>query len=327
MNKEVETGFLLGDKEAILTMGDYYMFVNGKEPVPHDRIAEFVGGWSPNYLHNIGEGWGMSTTDAIRCLYDTYRTTTFIKGVTEAVNVLKKRFPGEELVGIEAGCGTGILAVTEVLAGMDKVLALEINPTTAEYAQKFVDGLGLSDKIDIILADATKFQPRRDVHLLVSENMHTGLFLEPQVQIINNLRGSLQDGGIIIPRGVSLSFRLACVQWEKIRKEHVELRSVPEDEVMNLGTYCFLPVVDFSSVGQVDLIKGVVSVDGVVTNSLIVEMDVNVWDGLTIKSGQAEFLGQPHLVKIDPPRIMRERKYGFFYYNPGGVPPSKLELF
>lgn len=322
---EIETSFLLGDKNAILTMGDYYMSANNKLLIPHGRIKEFVGGWSPEYLHGVGEGWGMSTTDAIRCLYDTHRTATFIKGVVNATEVLKNKFPDEELIGIEAGCGTGILAVTEVLAGMNKVFALEINSTTAEYAQRFIERMGFSSQIEVINTDATSFHPQRSIHLLVSENMHTGLFFEPQVQIIHNLRQNLKAGGIILPKGVSLSFRLAHASWENIGKEHVELRSLSDGEVNNLGPYTNLPEIDFSVCEQ-DLIRGVVAVNGVVANSLIVEMDVKVWEGLTIKSGQAEFLGQPHLVRTDPTEA-RGNYHGFFFYKPGDTPPRTLYCF
>ena len=81
ISSQLKEAFLEGDQSAVFAVGSQFMIANNMEPIPSDKVAEFLGGWSPEYLHQIGEGWGMSTADAIRCLYDTVRTAAFIKGI------------------------------------------------------------------------------------------------------------------------------------------------------------------------------------------------------------------------------------------------------
>lgn len=303
------------------------MKVNDMEPIPHERITEFVGGWSPTYLHSMGEGWGMSTPDAIRCLYDVARTEIFVQGIRQSVEQLKTKFPDQDLVVIEAGCGTGILAVACALAGVGKVYGLEINPTTARYTTRFIEELGLSGVVEVQEADATQFQPNSSVNLVVSENMHTGLFLEPQIQIISNLRQYLVDGGLVVPEAVTLSFGLVeGAPWEEIGKPHVELRNARNgSSAMRFGNWTTLPKIDFMTAEQSIVVYGVLpALSGARPNGLVVEMDVHVQPGLTLFSGKAEFLGQPHLVHVEP---SGSGTHGFVSYHPGGSPPSQVFFF
>lgn len=320
ISEQFKEAFLEGDTSAILTMGDVFMRANGKAPIPHDKIDAFVDGWSPEYLHETGDGWGMSTADAIRCLYDVHRTTTFIKGIKDATNVLKKQSPNKPLV---AGCGTGILAIAAALSGVEKVTALEINPVTATHAKNFIAALGLEEKITVIQADATTYAPEEKADILITENMHTGLFLEPQAQVLQNLRQYMEPQGILLPESVGLHFTGAQANWDEIDKPHTEFRGVAH--LVDVGNeYSSLPKIDFYSIDPEKPINGLVPLNGIPTNALLVEMDVHVFGEHVIKSGHAEFLGQPHIVRVG---TSGKGDLGFFSYMAGVDPLNEVTIF
>ena len=211
-----------------------------------------------------------------------------------------------------------------VLSGIDKVIALEINPKTAKCAKQFIGSLGLSESIDIQLADATEFVPDYDVQLLLSENMHTGLFFEPQLHIVKHLGQFLSEGGVVVPESVNLSLALALADWQVIGKPQAELRNA--GQVMINGGWGFLPTVDFKALPTDGTIKGCLPASSYPVNALAVAMDVKVSAGNVIKSGQAEFLGQPHLVQINSLEPGK-KDFGFFHYQAGGSPPGEIFLF
>ena len=313
--------FLEGDSSIISHLGQIYLKVMGQNPIPKHAMADFLKG-SPHYLAPIGEGWGMSTDDAVRCLFDINRTRIFIKGIAKAVKELKKHNGG--ISALEAGCGTGILAVAMVFAGVDKVNAIEINPVTAKYTDMFVHKLGLKDRIEVVNSDATTFTPNTAIDILTSENMHTGLFFEPQMQIISHFIPYMSAGSIILPESVSLSFALAKAHWDKIDKKHTELRKVNSlvDRVSDWG---ILPTINFRDCNADNPINGILPINGKAANALIVEMDIQIYPGLNLKSGQAEFLGQPHVIQISS--LAQTGTYGFLHYQPGGSPPEKINIF
>jgi hypothetical protein len=133
-----------------------------------------------------GREIGMSIMDAYRCLVDVHRTYQFAQGISETVKFLKSK--NDKVVGIDAGTGTGILAILTVAAGADEIYALEINHETAEATKDFIRQLKLDERIHVIEADATSIKLGKvKANILVSENLSAGLFNEPQYQIIRHL--------------------------------------------------------------------------------------------------------------------------------------------
>ena len=327
----VVEAFLAGDRMVIHDLGQTYLNVMGRAPIPNEEISAFLHG-SPQYLEPIGHGWGMSTDDAVRCLFDTERTKAFIQAISASVRILKSRFPGEPLSAVEAGCGTGVLAVAMAHAGIDKVKAIDINPTTAAYTEQFINALGLSDKIEVIHADATVFVPDSGIHLLVSENMHTGLYFEPQQQIVAHFLPYLEPGGVLLPQGVNLRFKLASLHWDQIGAKHTELRKAISN-VWDIGeTWSSWEVIEFQGQKPFDgNITGMVPFGEVANpNGLITQMEV-VIDSATVnilRNAQAQFLGQPHVVQIlvYDGSTQGKATQGVFSYQAGGDAPDIVQL-
>jgi predicted RNA methylase len=61
---------------------------------------------------------------------------------------------------------------------------------------------GLSDRITVIQADAAAVHLPQLVDVIISEVISGGLFYEPQLQIVNNLRRFLKPTGVVIPQAM-----------------------------------------------------------------------------------------------------------------------------
>ena len=175
--------------------------------------------WEADYgqASRDGKSIGMSAKDALRCLVDTHRTYQIYRGIEETVKVMKES-GRTGLTGIDAGTGTGILAIIMIGLGVDKVHAIEVNNETFELTSKFLEQLSLTDKIKLIQGDATQMDipelTKKGADLLVSENLSGGLFDEPQYDIINHLSNFLSTGAEIIPNQAELFVSLATTDWE-----------------------------------------------------------------------------------------------------------------
>src|SRR5690242_17198143 len=125
------------------------------------------------------------------CLYDTERTQKLAKAIQLAVN------QGD--IVVDAGSGSGILALLALKAGAARAYAIESNNRQKKVIQNNARLNGLNKRLKIIIGDAKKVKIPEKVDLIVCELIHTGTFFEPQMQVINNLRKFLKPDGKIIP--------------------------------------------------------------------------------------------------------------------------------
>lgn len=158
----------------------------------------------------------LSVMDSIYSLRDQVRTKKFLLGIRDAVENLDS--PRTTTINM-CDAGAGALPILAIYAALcsDKVRcsALELNPNSARIAREVVAGFGLSDRITVIEADATSFQPDQPLDFLVSETMHSGLTKEPMVQILSNLQQYVKEDGTILPSGVKIQAGL--VSYENYR--------------------------------------------------------------------------------------------------------------
>ncbi len=126
-----------------------------------------------------------STSDfPYECLVDRRRTEMLRTAVEAAVR------PGD--VVVDAGAGTGILALFAAKAGARRVYAVEIDPLLARSLERTVRLNRLEDVITVVAADVKAAElPRADV--VVAELVDTGLIDEALVQAVN----ALIDAGVI----------------------------------------------------------------------------------------------------------------------------------
>lgn len=180
------------------------------------------------------ENSGLLTSDALKCFDDEKRTKIFLD------TILSKVAPGDKV--LEAGSGTGVLAIAAAIKSQSEVTALEINPVTAEFASKVVkrcEELNIikEGQIKIIKGDALKYNPEEgeeEFDAFISENIYTGQFNELQMQINNALGKYLKNKDKVIPNGMINGFELA---------------SLPDDLNKAVGKKSMIVLSDYKDLG------------------------------------------------------------------------------
>ncbi len=134
------------------------------------------------------------------CLFDEKRTLRFAEAIKK---IVKKND-----VVVDAGSGTGVLGLLAAKAGAKKVYCIESNPRFIPIIKANAKTNGFSKIIQAIYGDASKIKLPGKVNVIIAELMSTGLFYEPQIQVINHLRKYLVKGGKIIPEKICSSLQL-----------------------------------------------------------------------------------------------------------------------
>jgi hypothetical protein len=136
-------------------------------------------------------GFWSSTDFPYTCLRDRRRTATLAEVVTATVR------PGD--VVLDAGAGTGILALYAARAGASRVHAVEHDPVLCRHLRTTVERNGYEGVVDVVEADVHTFTaPTVDVALM--ELVETALVDEALVSAYNALLGL----GTVGPRTRSL---------------------------------------------------------------------------------------------------------------------------
>ncbi len=333
--------FLSGDRNAILELAEKFMQANNLEFNKKYPKASIGDKWIPEYIALSENGWGMSTTDAIRCLLDIERTTQLVKGIKAATDDLRSRFPSDQpLRAIDAGCGSGITPAALALAGIDEVVGIDINPDTVNMAQKFIAAIGLSDTVNIQYADATQYKPKGLFHLLFSENLSTGCLYEPQVQIHNYLIQYLAEEGIVIPKAVTISMCPITVNWEhpELQKmmdgrKSIAFPRLPKESILSTeGEKTEVAILFANGTSAPEQIKAILKIPGndqslLPPNAILFRMDVKVYEEISIPGGTAQFLGVPEVApaSYQTPKGSKKLAKAQVVYKAGGNPPKEMK--
>jgi protein-L-isoaspartate O-methyltransferase len=318
---------LAADKQEILKLGDLYSKLNNLPKIPQHKMRAYLSG-KPIYLGDTENALGMCFEDARRCLYDIVRTQKLIQGIVKQMKRIKLN-NNEVFHVIEAGGGTGILAIVAALMG-GTVSLLEINPETKHQTELFVKHLGLDKKITVYLADAETYIPKRPIDMIICECLHTGLALEPQIQILHNLGNYLKPDGKVIPEGVNLRWALADIDWSGIEEFHTEKRNLKK-KIRTVGKWSINSYVDFINIAnkeKIDEIQFMIPMHTLPTNAVMIEMDVLITAGvatpIVLKSGEAEFLGHPHAIRLNRHVTKKQGAYAFGCFPPGKNFPKEV---
>jgi predicted RNA methylase len=141
----------------------------------------------------------------MQMLLDHARVDAFCQAIVKSVR------PGSTVV--DAGTGSGVLAIIAAQAGARHVLALDIDPNAVEVARQNVELTGFSDVVEVIEADAADICLQQPVDVVICEMLHSWLVEEMQAPVIGNLRSYLRPGASIIPEAVENSVALASVEF------------------------------------------------------------------------------------------------------------------
>lgn len=254
---------------------------------------------------------GLLSSDALKCFEDEVRTKIFF----ETIN--KKIEKDDEV--LEAGTGTGIMAIAAARAGARKITALEINKTTAGFARRVIDrcvkeGIIRDKQIEIIEGDALKFSPDRikKFDAFISENIYTGQFHELQMQIGNHLNQFIDvNQGKIIPRAMINGIELSSLS-EKLKLEVGDRSDFTLKDYKNeystveaLSDPNAYDIIDFSQQAEIGLrnrFVKTVAEDGKIDSVTIFSLVQMSGDkGDFIGRNETEFLNDDMVVILVPP--------------------------
>ncbi len=159
----------------------------------------------------LSSGSAISPLDAGRCLLDFRRTAVYLRGVYNAIQEAQRRFPGEVIHVLYAGCGPFAplcLPLVPLFAGQAvRFTLLDAHARAVESVKMIRAALGLEEaNVECLVCDAAHYQipDHRSVHVAVSETMQRALEKEPQVAILMNMASQLRPGGLMVPEMIAV---------------------------------------------------------------------------------------------------------------------------
>ncbi len=168
----------------------------------------------------LASGTAVSPKIAARCLLDIERTTAFLRALERGIREMRRRYPGEIIDVLYAGCGPyATLAVplcTRFSPEEVRFTLLDIHERSLNAARTMIEWLGYGDFVrGYVNCDAASYRhpDRSPIHLVVSEVMQNSLAKEPQFAVTANLAPQMIDGGIFIPKRISVEFCIADIRW------------------------------------------------------------------------------------------------------------------
>jgi len=195
---------------AVQSMAALYAELSGLDPDGEDD-AETV----------VAHGTAISPRDAARCLLDMARTSRYLQGVVAGIEEARRRFPGQVIEILYAGCGPYATLAIPVCARYSlaevRFTLLDIHRRSLVAARAVVDGLGFSEYVrEYVRCDATTYRHPADapLHMVITEAMQRALAKEPQLAITANLGPQLHPGGVHIPERITVDLALADLARE-----------------------------------------------------------------------------------------------------------------
>lgn len=146
-------------------------------------------------MNTTGHGHGVRLDYHQRLVADPHRMVAYQRALERLVE------PG--MVVLDAGAGTGVLAMMAARLGAKKVYAVESMPV-ARLARELVRHNGLETRVEVIEADLRTLQPPASVDLVVSDCLGRFLYDDQMLDAMAAAFGWLGPGGVVAPRTVEL---------------------------------------------------------------------------------------------------------------------------
>ncbi len=154
-------------------------------------------------MASLKEYWSM-TEGVFCCLIDEERTAAFKTAIEKTVR------PGD--VVVDAGSGSGVMAMFAADAGAKKVYALEFDENNIKVLQAIFSANGYGDRIQVIQGDATTLKLPEKVDVIVCEMIATSLIEELQIPVMNNMLRQVNPGYRVVLEQYHCHAELVCQQ-------------------------------------------------------------------------------------------------------------------
>lgn len=142
------------------------------------------------------------------CLRDVERTKAFKEAISRVVR------PGD--IVVDAGSGSGVLAMFAAAAGAKKVYAIEANQAIATLLSQNAKLNGFEEVINVVNSDVRALRLQENVDVLIAEMIDTWLLDELQIPALNSLRQNQVIGPHtrVIPSGYTAYIEFGFVDFE-----------------------------------------------------------------------------------------------------------------
>jgi predicted RNA methylase len=191
-------GGLMTARQLEQTFGTSVAECYAYDPIGHDPLRYLIG--------ELMSGGFVR----LRHLVDSRRTDAFRAAIRATVQ------PGD--VVIDAGSGSGILALLAADAGAKEVFAVELDPFLATCLERTASANHFADTVRVVCGDMCTAPLPASVDVFICEMLDTGLLDEAQAIVINRLRtrGILANTTPMIPRCYNTFFELGRVDFETL---------------------------------------------------------------------------------------------------------------
>jgi len=130
-----------------------------------------------------------------RMLSDSHRVSAYDRALRALVK------PGD--VVLDAGAGTGVLAMLAARAGAERVIAVE-SMDVANLARALVAHNGLAERVEVVRDDLRALFPMTQVDLIVSDCIGRFLVDDQMIAAMQRAFTWLRPGGHVIPADITL---------------------------------------------------------------------------------------------------------------------------
>ncbi|MDZ4814500.1 MAG: hypothetical protein SGI99_18090 [Pseudomonadota bacterium] len=170
-------------------------------------------------------GKALSGRDAAHCVLDHLRTAKYLRAVDQALSDAAKRWPGQRLRVLYAGCGPWsplLLMLAPRWSGRLAITLVDVHASSLHMAANLFAKIDQSAALAVVhCADACtlRIEDGQRPHVLIAEIMQRALEHEPQLAVTVHLAPQLMPGGILVPKRISVDAVLVRMSDELLSIE------------------------------------------------------------------------------------------------------------